>query len=55
MSGEMRNDIRATVSLLKGLDKESLLLIQAGAQMLKARNEMNQAAGPNEPNGEGDK
>lgn len=40
MSEETKKDIETTVDLLKGLDKQSLLLIQAGAQMLKARQDM---------------
>lgn len=40
MSEEKKRDIAETVDLLKGLDKSSLLLVKAGAQMLKARQDM---------------
>lgn len=37
MSEEKRKLIEATVENLKHLDKESLLIIKSGAEMLKAR------------------
>ena len=37
---EKKKDIETTVDLIKDLDRQSLLLIQAGAQILKARNDM---------------
>lgn len=40
MSEEKKIDIAETVDVLEGLDKQSLLIIQAGAQMLKARQDM---------------
>lgn len=40
MSEEMKRDIEDTVNILKDLDKQSLLIVHAGAQMLKARNDM---------------
>jgi CRISPR/Cas system-associated endoribonuclease Cas2 len=35
-----RTDIKSMVETLKQLDKESLLIINTGAQMLKARQDM---------------
>lgn len=40
MSEEKKKDIGETLNLIKGLDRQSLLIIQAGAQMLKARRDM---------------
>lgn len=40
MSEEKKRDLAETIDLLKELDKSSLLLIQSGAQMLKARQDM---------------
>ena len=42
MSEEMKKDIRETVDILKSLDPQSLMLVQAGAQMLKARKDMDE-------------
>lgn len=44
MGDEKKNAIAETVGVLKDLDEQSLLLILAGAQMLKARQEMETAA-----------
>jgi len=40
MSEQEKEDIKVTVDMLKGLDKQSLLLIYTGALMLKARQDM---------------
>lgn len=40
MSEEKKEQIERTVGILKELDKESLLIINSGAQMLKARQDM---------------
>lgn len=40
MSEEKKKEIKEMVGILKGLDKESLLILNAGAQMLKARQEI---------------
>lgn len=40
MSDENKKDIEEMVDILKGLDKQSLLIVQSGAQMLKARQDM---------------
>ena len=40
MTTSNQSDIQAVVQLLKSLDAQSLLLLQAGAQMLKARADM---------------
>jgi hypothetical protein len=40
MSDEKKNDIKETVEVLKKLDKNRLLLIKNGAELLKARQEM---------------
>ena len=42
MSEEKKIDIAETVDVLEGLDKQSLLIIQAGAQMLKSRQDMDE-------------
>ena len=43
MSGENKKDIEEMVDVLKGLDRQSLLIVQSGAQMLKARQDMDKA------------
>lgn len=40
MSKAEMKDIRATVEILKRLDEKSLLILDAGARMLKARQDM---------------
>ena len=40
MCASTKTDIQSIVQLLKSLDTQSLLLLQAGAQMLKARADM---------------
>lgn len=40
MSDERKKEIRETVEVLKQLDKNSLLLIKSGAEMLKARQQL---------------
>lgn len=40
MSEEKKKDLDATVNMLKGLDRQDLLLVQASAQVLKARQDM---------------
>lgn len=42
MSEEKKKDIEEMVDILKVLDKESLLILNTGAQMLKARQDMTQ-------------
>ena len=42
MSEKEKNQIKELVNDLKALDKNSLSIIQAGAQMLKARQDMEQ-------------
>lgn len=42
MSEEKKKDFDATVDVLKGLDLQSLLLVQASAQVLKARQDMDE-------------
>lgn len=46
MSEEKREQIERTVDILKELDKESLLIINSGAQMLKARQDMDKKDEP---------
>ena len=40
MSEEKKKEIKETVEVLKQLDKNSLLLIKSGAEMLKARQQL---------------
>lgn len=40
MSEEKKKNIEEMVGLLEELDKESLLILNSGAQMLKARQDM---------------
>ncbi len=40
MSDEKKRCIKETVEILKGLDKQSLLLLKTGAEMLKAHQDM---------------
>jgi hypothetical protein len=40
MLAKEKKDIESVVEILKKLDKESLLIIDAGARMLKARQDM---------------
>ena len=40
MSDENKKDIEEMVEIMKSLDKESVLILTSGAQMLKARQEM---------------
>lgn len=40
MSEEKKKDLEEMVDVLKDLDEESLLILNTGAQMLKARQEM---------------
>ena len=40
MSEEKKREIRETVAVLKQLDRNSLLLIKNGAELLKARQEL---------------
>lgn len=42
MSNENKKDIEEMVDILKGLDHQSLLIVQSGAQMLKARQDMDE-------------
>ena len=42
MSDENKREIEEMVDILKGLDKQSLLIVQSGAQMLKARQDMDE-------------
>lgn len=42
MSEEKKKDLDATVNMLKGLDRQDLLLVQASAQVLKARQDMDE-------------
>lgn len=44
MSNEGKKEISEVVNILKCLDKQSLLIIQVGAQMLKARHDMDKPA-----------
>lgn len=44
MSEKEKSQIKELVSNLKELDKNSLSIIQAGAQMLKARQDMEKGA-----------
>ena len=44
MSEKEKSQIKELVSNLKELDKNSLSIIQAGAQMLKARQDMEKEA-----------
>lgn len=48
MSKAEMKDIRATVEILKRLDEKSLLILDAGARMLKARAEMEESREENE-------
>lgn len=41
MSEEKKKDLGEMVDVLKDLDEESLLILNTGAQMLKARQDMN--------------
>lgn len=47
-------DIRATVEILKRLDEKSLLILDAGARMLKARQDMEDSGDETEEGGEED-
>lgn len=40
MSEDKRKDIEEMVCILQDLDRESLLILNSGAQMLKARQDM---------------
>ena len=40
MSEEKKKDLEEMVDVLKDLDEESLLILNTGAQMLKARQDM---------------
>lgn len=40
MSEKEKSDIAQTVKILKQLDKKSLLIIDSGAKMLKARQDL---------------
>lgn len=40
MSKEERKDIKSMVEILKQLDPKSLLILDSGARMLKARQDM---------------
>lgn len=40
MSDEKKKDIEEMVSILEELDRNSLLILNSGAQMLKARQDM---------------
>ena len=40
MSEEKKKEIKEMVGILKELDKDSLLILSTGAQMLKTRQEM---------------
>lgn len=42
MSNEIQKDIEEMVCILKSLDKQSLLILHSGAQMLKARQQMDE-------------
>jgi len=42
LSDEKKKDIEETVEVLKQLDRNSLLLIKNGAEMLKARQDMDE-------------
>jgi hypothetical protein len=46
MSEEKKKEIAEIVENLKELDKESLLIINSGAQMLKARQDMDKKEEP---------
>lgn len=46
MSEEKKKEIAEIVENLKELDKESLLIINSGAQMLKARQDMDKKDEP---------
>lgn len=50
MSEKKKSQIKELVSNLKELDKNSLSIIQAGAQMLKARQDMEQKEAGNNDN-----
>jgi hypothetical protein len=43
LSEKEKKDIKATVEILKQLDKQSLLILDSGARMLKARQDMENA------------
>ncbi len=43
MSEEKKKDLEEMVDVLKDLDEESLLILNTGAQMLKARQDMNKS------------
>lgn len=43
MSREKMQNIKSTVEILKRLDEKSLLIIDAGARMLKARADMEES------------
>lgn len=42
MSEEKKKDLEEMVNVLKDLDEESLLILNTGAQMLKARQDMSE-------------
>lgn len=48
MSEEKKEKIKEMVGIMKGLDKEDLLILSSGAQMLKARQEMEEAKNAHE-------
>lgn len=43
MSEEKKKDLEEMIDVLKDLDEESLLILNTGAQMLKARQDMNKS------------
>lgn len=52
MSKAEVQDIKAMVGILKKLDKKSLLILDTGARMLKARQDMEDSSDETEEGGE---
>lgn len=48
MSEQNKNDFKEMVDILKELDKTSLLILDSGAKMLKARQDMEELKGRDE-------
>ncbi len=46
MTEEKKKDIEETVEILKGLDKPSLAIVKSGAEILKARADLDKQAEP---------
>lgn len=46
MTEEKKKDIEETVEILKGLDKPSLAIVKIGAEILKARADLDKQAEP---------